>query len=92
MKRQGAHKEQGCGTIYGSKCGEGIHDPHTSLWFGQHCMTGAKPTPSWCHLSFSCPFHQICILHMRMGIVQEFVQAPNCYFHNMYQPYLKQYH
>ncbi len=23
----GVHKEQGCGTICGSKCGKGIHDP-----------------------------------------------------------------
>jgi hypothetical protein len=27
MKKRGVHKEQGCGTICGSKCGKGTHDP-----------------------------------------------------------------
>jgi hypothetical protein len=26
-EKVGVHKEQGCGTIYGSKFGESIHDP-----------------------------------------------------------------
>jgi hypothetical protein len=61
-------------------------------WRWWWCLASVKPTPSWCYLQDSCPFHLVCKLHLQMGITRQLLHASNYCFINVYQPYIGTYY
>ncbi len=78
------------------KCGKNSLDPiywccPTNLW-KWWCLDGVKPTPCQCHIPSEIFIYSICLLHMWVGIVREFMQASNCGYFHMHLYYPRRHH
>ncbi len=56
------------------------------------CMHGTKPTTFKYDIQGPTSFHQICLLHMWMGVAWKFVQTSSCPSSYMYQSHQKKIH
>ncbi len=72
-----------------------VHSPmfsnHVWRWWKWWNLDGLEST-SQCFLQISIPLHWICILHMWMGNLWEFVQTLSFCYPNKYRSYQGKYH